>query len=104
DIKANILEIGKAVKRSASSNALVQNFERTLAAMEKSNSNTKRHPKLLSYSAGAMPGGKNTLIDDIIKAAGGINLAAKVGINGWSVINTEILMTLEPEYLIVSEG
>lgn len=47
--------------------------------------------------------GKGSFIDDIIRIAGGINIAADLG-RGWPQIGLEILVTKNPQAIITSDG
>ena len=40
----------------------------------------------------------------LVDAAGGINLAAQHNIKGFRVISTEILVTLQPDFIVIPTG
>jgi len=104
DIMDHIRTIGSAVGRIDEANALIVRFQQVINDLTKVNHTIIKKPSLLAYSAMGTPGGKDTLIDDIIVHAGGVNLATNSGLNGWSKINHEILAVMNPDFIILSEG
>ena len=104
DIKDHITVIGGAVGKEEEAKTLATSFKLSLEELEKENKKLTKRPTLLAYSSMGTPGGKDTLIDDIISSAGGENLAKKVGLNGWAKINAEILASMNPDFIVLSDG
>ena len=104
DIKDHIRVIGTAVGKKDEAKKLVETFELSISELEKENKKLPRKPTLLAYSSMGTPGGRGTLIDDIIVHAGGENLAQKVGLIGWAKLNAEILAGMNPDFIILSDG
>jgi iron complex transport system substrate-binding protein len=104
DLKSHVTRIGKAVSRDQEAQKIVDGFEKSLDQIGTINKKNARRPSVLSYSSTSTPGGKNTLINDIIEHAGGENLAGKVGLQGWAKLNAEILAGMNPDYILLSEG
>lgn len=102
DIKANIRTIGTAVGRSLQAEALIKDMDLRLQRI--ASKPTNNPPKILLYSASGNPGGKETLPDAVISAAGGMNLAAVAGTTGWAKISSEILAGLQPDYILTTDG
>ncbi len=104
NIKDHIHMIGSAVGKKDEANQLVDSFQKNLDALANENKKFVRKPSLIAYSSMGTPGGKDTLIDDIIMQAGGENLARKAGLVGWAKLNSEILAGMIPDYIILSDG
>lgn len=106
----NIAAIGRLVGKeheADSLNALLRqrvDFELQNSVLENENDtpNTKQTPKVyyvVGFGAGGnFTAGGNTFINDIIRMAGGHNIAE--GIEGWSY-SMEALMKEDPDYIIV---
>lgn len=60
-------------------------------------------PRVLYYTDG-FGAGSRTFIDEIITTAGGVNVAAENGIEGYGEINEEALIEWDPEVIIVSDN
>jgi iron complex transport system substrate-binding protein len=104
DIKNHITRIGKAVGKDQEAQKIADSFQKSLDQLASENKKNSRKPSVLSYSSTSTPGGKGTLINDIIEHAGGENLAGKVGLLGWAKLNSEILASMNPDYILISEG
>jgi iron complex transport system substrate-binding protein len=57
-------------------------------------------PRVL-YWAGGFTAGRGTTIDDVIREAGGINVAAEMGIEGSPAIAPERVVAVAPEVLLL---
>ena len=104
NIKDHIYMIGSAVGKEGEAKQLVESFQESIDTLAKENKKFARKPSLIAYSSMGTPGGKDTLIDDIIVQAGGENLAQKVGLIGWAKLNSEILAGMIPDFIILSDG
>lgn len=60
-------------------------------------------PRVLYYTDG-FGAGSGTFIDEIITTAGGVNVAAENGIEGYGEINEEALIEWNPDVIIVSDN
>lgn len=66
----------------------------------------RESPRVLHYSggpAGHVVAGSGTFIDEIITTAGGTNVAAENGIEGYGQISDEAVVEWDPEVILVSE-
>lgn len=59
-------------------------------------------PRVLHYTDG-FTAGSNTFIDEIITTAGGVNVAAENGIEGYGELNDEALVEWDPEVILISD-
>jgi iron complex transport system substrate-binding protein len=54
----------------------------------------------MSFSADGYTAGTNTLFDDIVRAAGAINVAAEQGLEGYPRISAEQVAAWQPDFII----
>jgi iron complex transport system substrate-binding protein len=62
----------------------------------------RERPDVLYYFFGTAAGNK-TFIDDIVEAAGGTNVAAEVGIQGYEPISDEAVLDQDPEWIVTTD-
>lgn len=62
----------------------------------------EERPTVLYLLGGEFTAGEGTFIDDVIETAGGTNVAAKAGIEGYAQISREVVADENPEYIVVS--
>lgn len=103
DILQNITLMGEALQAQAEARTLVQHLSERLVKVAKSQRSapTASPRPVLGYEPTGYLLGKNTLFDDMIKLAGGRNLAATQGIDGWQKMSLELLVTMNPSYVVV---
>ncbi|WP_231183837.1 PGF-CTERM-anchored ABC transporter substrate-binding protein [Haladaptatus sp. DYF46] len=61
-------------------------------------------PKVMYVMSGGFTAGTDTFMDTIITQAGGTNVAAEAGIEGYQQISSEVVVEQQPEWFIVSAG
>jgi len=103
DIQKAILDLGKAVGEEEKAEALVSTAQRRLHRVRERVGRAQRRPLVLYYSTGGYSGGRGTVVDDVIRAAGGRNLAAEKGINGYKKLSLEALVMDGPEVILLGE-
>lgn len=59
-------------------------------------------PRVLYVMGGGYTAGEETFIHDIIETAGGTNVAAEAGIEGYAEINEEVLTKQDPEWIVTN--
>jgi iron complex transport system substrate-binding protein len=101
DMKANIRIVGRAIGEDTAADALIADMERRLAALADRVKGPR--PRVMSYAGNGFTAGANTLFNDVIRAAGGDNVPAEKGIDGFARISTEQLLQWNPD-VIVSEA
>ena len=62
-----------------------------------------RRPRVLYWAAG-YTAGRGTTIDDIIREAGGVNVAAELGLEGSPEISPERVVAADPEIVLLRAG
>lgn len=100
-IQDNILALGRTIGESESAHALVAAMEEQLRSITKQVADAPR-PKVLYYMGGGLTAGGRTTIDDVILHAAGRNAAAESGIQGYKQLSHESLVTINPEVIVVS--
>jgi iron complex transport system substrate-binding protein len=100
-IEGLIWTLGDAVDARARAEQVIGVMRRRLNAVQKRTCDRPR-PRVLSYSAGGGTTGRRTTFDDVIRAAGGDNVAAKLGISGWKRLSLEQVLDVDPEVIVMS--
>ncbi len=102
-IKTNIRALGQAVHENEGAEALIAQMEKRLRAVEKAIASSPDRPGLLSYDLDGWTAGRDTTFDEIVRHAGGRNLAAEAGLKGHPKISLEKVVALDPEILILNQ-
>ena len=61
----------------------------------------KKPTRVVNYSSDLTLMGKDTLFDDLVTRAGGVNAASLAGLSQWPRIDTETLLKLSPDKIVV---
>ncbi len=103
DILQNITLMGEALQAQAEARTLVQHLSDRLEKVAKSQRSapTASPRPVLGYEPTGYLLGKNTLFDNMISLAGGRNLASTQGIDGWQKMSLELLVTMNPSFVVV---
>lgn len=89
-------EAGTAADVSAEMQATVEGIEQAVADGDR--------PSVYYDLGGGWTAGSNTFIDDLIHTAGGENVAAAAGVEGYTEISQEVVADADPEVLVLHEG
>ncbi|MFW7379713.1 MAG: ABC transporter substrate-binding protein [Oligoflexus sp.] len=105
DVLQNILEIGRAIGADKHAKAMVKSLRQRLQELQKQTLRSKSGEKLryLNYSQFGNFYGKDSTFDSMITALDGINISAEIGLKGWSRMNDELLVTLKPDIIVISD-
>jgi iron complex transport system substrate-binding protein len=98
-VRAAILDLGRAVGEDASTRALVERFDATLAELNRRLAGAKR-PRVLYWSSN-MTAGADTAIGSLIEAGGGTNVGREMGVTGISPPGAEKAFVADPEVVLV---
>jgi iron complex transport system substrate-binding protein len=101
DVKANIRRLGEAVGAETEAAALVKTMEQRLTAVAARRSRAGVAPRVVSYSPSGFTAGAGTTFDDIVRAAGGVNVVAEQGLKGFPRISAEQVLTWQPDFILV---
>lgn len=100
DIEASITTLGALIHEPRAAAALLSEMKERLARLAKTK--PARPLRVLQYFPdGSVSGGK-TLFDEIVRIAGGVNLAAERGLTGWPRIGVETLAGMHPDLVVAS--
>lgn len=100
-IERVIWTLGEAVHERSRAEALIAAMRERVAAVG-TRVEGRRRPRVLVYSIGGATAGRGTIFDDVIRAAGGENLAAARGLSGWKRLSLEQLVATDPEVIVVT--
>jgi iron complex transport system substrate-binding protein len=101
EIEQGILDLGQRVGEPAKAAALVGRMREQRRQLGEKLKDVKHRPRVLYWSAG-FTAGLNTTMDDIIREAGGINIATEKEFTGNVPISAEQVITADPEILLLS--
>jgi iron complex transport system substrate-binding protein len=103
EIKNNIRYVGQIFDKEAKSNSLISEMEQKLTSISNAVSNSTSKPKVMvmvAFSPTIYVNGGNTFINDIINAAGGINVFGNA--SGYATISKEGVVQANPDVIIVT--
>ncbi|NOU09152.1 MAG: ABC transporter substrate-binding protein [Nitrospira sp.] len=83
----------RAERLIAEMNARIENVSRRVAGLPR--------PRVLLYSESGWVSGAKTTIDDAIRAAGGVNVAAELGIVGGGKVPQERVIMADPDVILL---
>lgn len=101
-IKKNINIIGRAVCEEKRAGMLAERMDKKLEKLLARIPSNKAPPEVLYYSHTGNTAGKGSLVDDIIKKSGGLNLASKAGLDAYRKISPEYIIKADPDIIILS--
>ena len=98
DIEQSVKQLGRETGEEEKAEKLVRRMKERLTRIEKK---TAKQIRVLFYSKGGFTAGSGTLIDDMIRLAGGTNTAAEAGLKGTTEIPLELALSLKPDVLLL---
>ena len=102
DIMNSIRMLAAAVGADDNGARLVDDMRQRIAEVEGRTQGLAR-PRVLYYGGGGYSAGEDTLIDAMITLAGGHNVARDLGLRGQGRLPLEIVVSLRPEVILISE-
>ncbi len=97
-IRTNIRVIGFAVGRETEAAALIARMDRAINDAVGTRETTKR-PRVVAWSEGSVPA-RGTIVDDVVRIAGGVNLPAAEGLEGWPRLSAEKVAQWSPDIIL----
>jgi cobalamin transport system substrate-binding protein len=101
DIKSNIRTVGYATGTDAAVENLIQRMDEALTAVRARIPKSESPVRVMSYDKLGYTAGSNTIFDDVVRAAGAVNVCAEQGIKGFAKINSEKILEWQPDFLIM---
>ncbi len=102
DVKSNIRTVGYATGTDAAAEKLVSQMEADLAAVRARIPQGESPVRVMSYDKPGFTAGSNTLFDDVVRAAGAVNVSAEQGIKSFARVNAEKILEWQPDFIITS--
>jgi iron complex transport system substrate-binding protein len=102
DIKSNIRTVGYAVGSDAAAIQLTRRMDEDLADIRSRVPSGASPVRVMSYDQTGYTAGSNTIFDDVVRAAGAVNVSAEQGIKGFAKISSEKILEWQPDFLIAS--
>jgi iron complex transport system substrate-binding protein len=103
DVLENIRRTGRAVGADAEADRLVADVERRLAQL-RDRPRPPGRPRVLSFTPSGQSAGAKTTFDDIVRHAGGINVAAERGFSGFPRLSVEQVLAWDPDVIVTGAG
>jgi iron complex transport system substrate-binding protein len=101
DVAAKTRLIGRLVGACEGADRIATAMEERVSTIREAVAD-KPDPNVLYYLGGSFVAGNNTFIGSIIELAGGDNVAASAGIEGFSKISAEVVANRTIEWLVVT--
>lgn len=98
EARQNLLTVGEALNQSARARALADDMERRLDAVKQSLGSTR--PEALYITASGATSGRDTIIHDMLTAAGLTNMSANLGTSPWYPVDIEALALSSPDLFV----
>ncbi len=102
DIKSNIRTVGYATGTDDAAEKLVWKMNADLAAVRARIPKSASPLRVMSYDQPGYTAGSNTLFDDVVRAAGAVNICAEQGIKGFARVSSEKILEWQPDFLVTS--
>ena len=103
EVREQVRELSLALGVREHGEALIGTLDRRIATARAGVDTTATAPLAAVYRANGYTAGSDTLIDEVLAAAGLDNLAARAGIRGWGVLDLETLLLARPELLVLGD-
>jgi iron complex transport system substrate-binding protein len=101
-LRDSVLQLGLSIGREPRAQAAVEELDRRVAALSARAPDEK--PRLLVYSNDGTTGwaaGSNTTADTMLELAGMENAAASAGIEGHGTCSFEMLLAIDPDWIVM---
>lgn len=99
-IQQNIRLVSRTIGEESSADRLITRMGDELAAVRARIPAGAKPPRILSYSPSGNTAGAETSFDSIVRAAGGINVAAENGLRGFPKISSEQVTVWQPDFIV----
>jgi iron complex transport system substrate-binding protein len=100
EIKGNIRAVGYAIGSDAEAETLVKKMDEALAAVRARVPAGRPPARLMSFGESGYTAGANTVFDDMVRAAGAVNVSAENGIDGVARVSNEKIIEWQPDFIV----
>lgn len=102
DISKMIIMVGEKVGKESGAHRMVQQgTQRLEAVLSDAQAASEEKPRLLFYSPDGYCPGSGTTFNSLCHYVNAVNIAAQQGIEGHGTIDDEILLTWNPDYIVL---
>lgn len=101
DIRNNLLTLAAALGVEAEAKAWIAEMDARIATVQETVKGQNR-PRVLYYSLSGYSFGPGSLMDETIQYAGGRNVIAELGLQGYTRISAETVIALQPDVILLS--
>lgn len=98
-VRANLHRMGEVLDRQETAAALRKQFDRRVAAVGRQAGDHR--PTIAPFYANAYTSGADTLVDDVITAAGLTNLGRQLKLRGTAKLSIEVLLVSQPDLMML---
>lgn len=95
-----IRALGEAAGVPARADRMIAAMRTRLAAVRERVA-VRPRPRVLTYSAAGTTAGRDTLLDEMIHTAGGVNVAAEIGVSGFKRVSLERVLAADPDLILL---
>jgi iron complex transport system substrate-binding protein len=96
----NVRQLGYLIGEDAAAARVVEDMNERLTRARALAAASGRRPRIMTYDGSGYTAGSDTLFDDVIRLAGGVNVSAEHGAKGFGRVSAEQILEWQPEYLI----
>jgi iron complex transport system substrate-binding protein len=100
DVANNVRHLGYLIGEDAAAARVVTDMHERLTRARAKAAASGRRPRIMTYDGSGYTAGRDTLFDDVIRQAGGVNVSAEHGAKGFGRVSGEQILEWQPEYLI----
>jgi iron complex transport system substrate-binding protein len=100
DVANNVRQLGYLIGEDAAAARVVSDMNQRLTRARERAKASGRRPRIMTYDGSGYTAGGNTLFDDVIRQAGGVNVSAEHGAKGFGRVSGEQILEWQPDYLI----
>jgi iron complex transport system substrate-binding protein len=100
DVVNNVRQLGYLIGEDDAAARVVNDMNERLTRARARAAASGRRPRIMTYDGSGYTAGSNTLFDDVIRQAGGVNVSAEHGAKGFGRVSGEQILEWQPEYLI----
>jgi iron complex transport system substrate-binding protein len=100
DIRSNIAFLGEVTGEEARADAMIAQMEAALAAVRDAVAG-QEPVRVLYYELGGITYGAGSTVDEIIRLAGGVNVAADAELGTYPLINPEFILATDPDVILL---
>lgn len=100
EIRTELLRLGGILGEGERAAEIARDMDARLARLAKRFGASQKRPRVLSFSH-LIVAGEGTSVDALIEAAGGVNAADELGVEGHQKVSMEAILGLNPDLLLL---